>query len=90
MIHTCRFEIPSCLKTQFKIIQKYFSALDLLMANLVNDVAGVDNTQWISPEDDNVHTFTEPFFKVSLTLQSEGLIILQVYRITFMSIQRPM
>ena len=90
MIHTCRFEIPSCLKNQFKIIQKYFSALDLLMANLVNDVAGVDNTQWISPEDDNVHTFTEPFFKVSFTLQSEGLIILQVFRITFMSIQRPM
>ena len=57
---------------------------------MVNDVAGVYNTQWISPEDNNVHTFTEPFFKVSLTLQSEGLIILQVFRITFMSIQRPM
>ena len=86
----CRFQIPNCLKTQFGIIQKYFSALDLLMANLVNDVAGVHSTQWISPEDNIVHGFTEPFFKVSSTLQSEGEIIFQVFRITFMFIQRPM
>ena len=42
------------------------------MANLVNDIAGVRSTQWISPKDNNVHGFTQPFFKVSSTLQSEG------------------
>ena len=58
-----RSEIPKCIDKEFEIVQKYFTEVESSISNLIEDLAGSSNTQWISDEKES-RSFSEKYYKV--------------------------